>query len=83
MTALTLGHVYSLLGFRGRGHSSVGREGGRNSKLIWNLAGFKVGSTRIPGCGQVAGKMRGVDRAVLGAPEAPLPALLTGPDFPA
>lgn len=51
--------------------------------MIWSLAGFKVGSTKIAGCGQVAGMRRGVDRAVLGAPGAPLPALLTGPDFPA
>lgn len=44
-------------------------------QLIWNLAAFKVGSLREPGCGQVECMRREVGRACLGAPGAVLRAL--------
>lgn len=50
---------------------------------IWNLAGFKVGSMRVPDCGQVAVMRRGVNRAGLGASGALLRALQISLDFPA
>lgn len=53
----------------------------KSSELIWNLAEFKAGSLRVPGCEQVAGLRRGVGRAGLGATGAPFWASQIGLDF--
>lgn len=62
MAALHTGLYYSSPGIEGGSTALCGEVGWRgcSSELIWNLAGFQVGSMRVPGNGgQVAGMKRG------------------------